>query len=430
MLGDTIAFVVIAGIILGLKFGNDQQLSETYIIQSWWWSSFVYLSQHFGGTGLDSANERRSPFAGRKEGGNRPQMLLQMEINQTIFGYLKNEHICGRPLGLRFDKKTGDMYIADAYFGLLKVGPQGGLATPLATGVPLKFTNVMKRETQITTTAQSHRCILVALTNGRLQEGRKAATALRLTTVATKHIPITRCIPSVVGGCKGERAGLALKDAKDQLGKRVEELTWSLQLDKFVCSLLRQGMKQICISTHVDMLAESSKKRTLIAMQIMNASQMVKLAFALIIDTKTLTYALEKDLKHQFLNLAVDCASVICYRVSPKQKALGTWETTLAIRDGANDVRMTQEADIGVEGMQAVMASDFAICTVSVSREASGCTWSLGVNAGPSSGAPNAISSLNRDKQVAKKVGYLVYSTSLVEPKSQDNQFPEPLSRE
>nr|XP_043632472.1 protein STRICTOSIDINE SYNTHASE-LIKE 3 [Erigeron canadensis] len=62
----------------------------------------------------------------------------------SIFGYLKNEHICGRPLGLRFDKRTGDLYIADAYFGLLKVGPEGGLATPLATeaeGVPLKFTN-------------------------------------------------------------------------------------------------------------------------------------------------------------------------------------------------------------------------------------------------------------------------------------------------
>jgi sugar lactone lactonase YvrE len=47
-------------------------------------------------------------------------------------------------LGLRFDKKTGDLYIADAYFGLLKVGPEGGLATSLATeaeGVPLRFTN-------------------------------------------------------------------------------------------------------------------------------------------------------------------------------------------------------------------------------------------------------------------------------------------------
>ncbi|GLT44351.1 hypothetical protein SLA2020_182560 [Shorea laevis] len=58
--------------------------------------------------------------------------------------YLPNEHICGRPLGLRFDKKTGDLYIADAYLGLLKVGPEGGLATPLVTeadGVPLRFTN-------------------------------------------------------------------------------------------------------------------------------------------------------------------------------------------------------------------------------------------------------------------------------------------------
>ncbi|KAL5720715.1 cohesin loading factor Ssl3 [Ranunculus cassubicifolius] len=58
--------------------------------------------------------------------------------------YLKNEHICGRPLGLRFNKKTGDLYIADAYFGLMVVGPEGGLATLLvneAEGVPFRFTN-------------------------------------------------------------------------------------------------------------------------------------------------------------------------------------------------------------------------------------------------------------------------------------------------
>ncbi|CAI9785827.1 unnamed protein product [Fraxinus pennsylvanica] len=62
----------------------------------------------------------------------------------SIMNYLKNEHICGRPLGLRFDKRTGDLYIADAYFGLMKVGPEGGLATSLATeaeGVRLGFTN-------------------------------------------------------------------------------------------------------------------------------------------------------------------------------------------------------------------------------------------------------------------------------------------------
>ncbi|CAN4104465.1 unnamed protein product [Withania somnifera] len=56
------------------------------------------------------------------------------------------EHVCGRPLGLRFDTKTGDLYIADAYLGLQVVGPKGGLATPLVQkleGEPLVFTNDM-----------------------------------------------------------------------------------------------------------------------------------------------------------------------------------------------------------------------------------------------------------------------------------------------
>ncbi|CAN0878058.1 Probable phospholipid-transporting ATPase 4 [Linum grandiflorum] len=189
----------------------------------------------------------------------------------------------------------------------------------------------------------------------------------------------------------------------------------------FACSLLRQGMKQIVISAmSSDNSGQDSKQTFLFAApqavkddilnQLTNASQMIKLekdphaAFALIIDGKTLTYALEDDMKHQFLALAVDCASVICCRVSPRQKALvytvtlsftgsiatvdyvfvfglmwafnvyqvtrlvkqGTGRTTLAIGDGANDVGMIQEADIGVgisgvEGMQAVMASDFSI---------------------------------------------------------------------
>ncbi|KAH7855451.1 hypothetical protein Vadar_025019 [Vaccinium darrowii] len=54
------------------------------------------------------------------------------------------EHICGRPLGLRFDGRTGNLYIADAYMGLLVVGPEGGLATQVATqaqGTPFGFTN-------------------------------------------------------------------------------------------------------------------------------------------------------------------------------------------------------------------------------------------------------------------------------------------------
>ncbi|KAH9298166.1 hypothetical protein KI387_029848, partial [Taxus chinensis] len=152
----------------------------------------------------------------------------------------------------------------------------------------------------------------------------------------------------------------------------------------FACSLLRQGMKQICLSlksleecSNQDKSAKAAKES--ISLQITNAYQTISLetnpdsAYALIIDGKALAYALEADLKDQFLKLAINCASVICCRVSPKQKALvtrlvkeGTLKTTLAIGDGANDVGMIQEADIGigisgVEGMQAVMASDFSI---------------------------------------------------------------------
>jgi len=47
-------------------------------------------------------------------------------------------------------------------------------------------------------------------------------------------------------------------------------------------------------------------------------------AYALIIDGKALIYALADDMKDLFLRLAVLCASVVCCRVSPKQKALVT----------------------------------------------------------------------------------------------------------
>ncbi|PVH67111.1 LOW QUALITY PROTEIN: hypothetical protein PAHAL_1G430500 [Panicum hallii] len=46
--------------------------------------------------------------------------------------------------GLRFHYGSGDLYIADAYKGLMRVGPGGGEAKVLVTeadGVPLRFTN-------------------------------------------------------------------------------------------------------------------------------------------------------------------------------------------------------------------------------------------------------------------------------------------------
>ncbi|CAN6245023.1 unnamed protein product [Urochloa humidicola] len=52
--------------------------------------------------------------------------------------------MCGRPLGLRFHEESGDLYIADAYKGLMRVGQGGGEAKVLVNkvdGIPLRFTN-------------------------------------------------------------------------------------------------------------------------------------------------------------------------------------------------------------------------------------------------------------------------------------------------
>lgn len=75
---------------------------------------------------------------------NRSEKLCVRGNESTTYKQWKHEKDCGRPLGLRFDKETGDLYIADAYYGLLVVGPQGGLATQLTNqvqGTPILFAN-------------------------------------------------------------------------------------------------------------------------------------------------------------------------------------------------------------------------------------------------------------------------------------------------
>ncbi|KAI8838402.1 hypothetical protein BC829DRAFT_493000 [Chytridium lagenaria] len=95
--------------------------------------------------------------------------------------------------------------------------------------------------------------------------------------------------------------------------------------------------------------------------------------YGLVIDGSALIYALEPASIDGFLDLATRCGAVICCRVSPLQKAQVVemvksrrHALCLAIGDGANDVSMIQAANVGVgiageEGLQAVMASDYAI---------------------------------------------------------------------
>lgn len=87
----------------------------------------------------------------------------------------------------------------------------------------------------------------------------------------------------------------------------------------------------------------------------------------MIIDGKNLAYVLgDEELSDKFFKVGLLANSVICCRVSPKQKSLVVALAknnkkciTLSIGDGANDVPMIMEAHIGIgisgkEGTQVI----------------------------------------------------------------------------
>eukprot|EP01119_Soliformovum_irregulare_P012282 TRINITY_DN3177_c0_g1_i1.p1 TRINITY_DN3177_c0_g1~~TRINITY_DN3177_c0_g1_i1.p1 ORF type:complete len:1112 (-),score=358.83 TRINITY_DN3177_c0_g1_i1:119-3454(-) len=95
--------------------------------------------------------------------------------------------------------------------------------------------------------------------------------------------------------------------------------------------------------------------------------------FGIVVDGKSLEKALE-DHDRQLYDVCHRCKSVVVARISPLQKAemvklvrrFKPKTRILSVGDGANDVSMIQEADVGVgiigiEGKQAVMSSDYAI---------------------------------------------------------------------
>ncbi|PWN51558.1 putative P-type ATPase [Violaceomyces palustris] len=138
------------------------------------------------------------------------------------------------------------------------------------------------------------------------------------------------------------------------------------------CRLISESMNLVIINEeNAHDTAEFLTKKLAAIKNQRNAGELEELA--LIIDGKSLTFALEKELSKTFLEMAVMCKAVICCRVSPLQKALvvklvkkNMSSLLLAIGDGANDVSMIQAAHVGVgisgvEGLQAARSADVAI---------------------------------------------------------------------
>ena len=140
------------------------------------------------------------------------------------------------------------------------------------------------------------------------------------------------------------------------------------------CKLISEDMTLLIVNEETSAATRTNIENKLTAVKGQFGAGAVELeTLALIIDGKSLTYALEKDLEKLFLELAVMCKAVICCRVSPLQKALvvklvkrNLKAILLAIGDGANDVSMIQAAHVGVgisgvEGLQAARSADVAI---------------------------------------------------------------------
>lgn len=139
------------------------------------------------------------------------------------------------------------------------------------------------------------------------------------------------------------------------------------------CRLLGEDMNLLVVNEETKEDTRKNLIEKVNALQEHDLTEQERDTLALVIDGKSLGFALEPDLEDYLLWIGKLCKAVICCRVSPLQKALvvkmvkrKTSSLLLAIGDGANDVSMIQAAHVGVgisgmEGMQAARSADIAV---------------------------------------------------------------------
>ena len=156
------------------------------------------------------------------------------------------------------------------------------------------------------------------------------------------------------------------------------------------CQLIQEGMEVIILTQSIDDDSQMKEYLNYLIDQIENAKRSYGIgnndasngyknvqslnSLSIVIDGPTLELVLgNAEIEEKFFSFALYARSVVCCRVSPKQKAsivkLSKYKKgsiSLSVGDGANDVPMIMEANVGVgirgkEGTQAVRSADYAI---------------------------------------------------------------------
>lgn len=143
----------------------------------------------------------------------------------------------------------------------------------------------------------------------------------------------------------------------------------------FSTKVLSDEMTILLLDVEDGATADTIDKRLKDMESVTNLAAAGKVVAGMMVTGAALELVASNKLHERFLSIARNCSVLIACRVSPLQKAqmvklvrqgVKPTPVTLAVGDGANDVPMIQEAQVGVgiygrEGRQAVNSADFAI---------------------------------------------------------------------
>ncbi|KAI4335847.1 hypothetical protein L6164_014452 [Bauhinia variegata] len=148
---NTIPIIAILGVFIFLLSSpsNARLINRLQLPSPLTGPESLAFDSNSGGPYTGASDGRIFKYAGPNEGFTEFAYTApnrNKTICDGITDFSSLQATCGRPLGLGFNYQTGDLYVADAYQGLVKVPSKGGPATQLVTsaqGTPFRFLSAL-----------------------------------------------------------------------------------------------------------------------------------------------------------------------------------------------------------------------------------------------------------------------------------------------